>query len=140
MSKPPEKSNEAIEKPADNLSVKALEKFFDFTEKETSFKTEIIAGLTTFMTTAYIVFVQPAVLSQDGMDFGAVLMATCLSAAIATLIMGLYANYPIGVASGMGENFFFVFTAVLGMGFAWQKALGAVFISRGEVIYCPNCF
>lgn len=129
MSKSPEKSNETIKKLADNLSVKAFERFFDFKEKGTSFKTEIIAGLTTFMTMAYIVFVQPAVLSQAGMDFGAVMMATCLSAAIATLIMGLHANYSIGVASGMGENFFFVFTVVLGMGFAWQKALGAVFIS-----------
>jgi adenine/guanine/hypoxanthine permease len=109
--------------------MKALESFFDFKEKGTSFKTEIIADLTTFMTMAYIVFVQLAVLSQAGMDFGDVMMATCLSAVIATLIMGLYANYPIGVASGMRENFFFVFTVVLGMGFAWQKALGAVFIS-----------
>jgi len=124
-----EKSNKAIEKLTDNLGMKALEGFFDFKEKGTSLKTEVIAGLTTFMTMAYIIFVQPAVLAQAGMDFGAVMMATCLSAAIATLVMGLYANYPIGVASGMGENFFFVFTVVLGMGFAWQKALGAVFIS-----------
>ena len=106
-----------------------IENFFGFREKGTSFKTETIAGLTTFMTMAYIIFVQPAVLSQAGMDFGAVMMATCLSAAIATLVMGLYANYPIGVAPAMGENFFFVFTVVLGMGLAWQKALGAVFIS-----------
>lgn len=79
--------------------MKALKRFFDFEEKGTSFKTEIIAGLTTFMTMAYIIFVQPAVLSQAGMDFGAVMMATYLSAAIATLVMGLYAGYPIGVAS-----------------------------------------
>lgn len=118
-----------LEKSKADPSVGAIERFFDFKEKGTSFKTEIIAGLTTFMTMAYIIFVQPAVLSQAGMDFGAVMMATCLSAAFGTLIMGLYANYPIGVAPGMGENFFFVFTVVLGMGFAWQKALGAVFIS-----------
>ncbi|MGH7802343.1 MAG: NCS2 family permease [Thermodesulfobacteriota bacterium] len=109
--------------------MKVIENFFGFREKGTSFKTEAIAGLTTFMTMSYIIFVQPAVLSQAGMDFGAVMMATCLSAAIATLVMGLYANYPIGVAPAMGENFFFVFTVVLGMGLAWQKALGAVFIS-----------
>ncbi|MGH7909667.1 MAG: NCS2 family permease [Thermodesulfobacteriota bacterium] len=109
--------------------MKVIETFFGFREKGTSFKTEAIAGLTTFMTMSYIIFVQPAVLSQAGMDFGAVMMATCLSAAIATLVMGLYANYPIGVAPAMGENFFFVFTVVLGMGLAWQKALGAVFIS-----------
>ncbi len=118
-----------LEKSKADPSIRAIERFFDFKEKGTSFKTEIIAGLTTFMTMAYIIFVQPAVLSQAGMDFGAVMMATCLSAAFGTLIMGLYANYPIGVAPGMGENFFFVFTVVLGMGFAWQKALGAVFIS-----------
>jgi AGZA family xanthine/uracil permease-like MFS transporter len=109
--------------------MKAIERFFGFRENGTSLKTETIAGLTTFMTMAYIIFVQPAVLSQAGMDFGAVMMATFLSSAIATLIMGLYANYPIGVAPGMGENFFFAFTVVLGMGFSWQKALGAVFIS-----------
>jgi AGZA family xanthine/uracil permease-like MFS transporter len=109
--------------------MKAVENFFGFSEKGTSLKTETTAGLTTFMTMAYIIFVQPAVLSQAGMDFGAVMMATCISAAVATLIMGIYANYPIGVAPGMGENFFFVFTVVLGMGLAWQKALGAVFIS-----------
>ncbi|MCI0455310.1 MAG: NCS2 family permease [Candidatus Dadabacteria bacterium] len=109
--------------------MKTLENFFGFNEKGTSLKTETIAGLTTFMTMAYIIFVQPAVLSQAGMEFGAVMMATCISAAVATLIMGIYANYPIGVAPAMGENFFFVFTVVLGMGFAWQKALGAVFIS-----------
>ncbi|MER3448083.1 MAG: guanine permease [Candidatus Dadabacteria bacterium] len=122
-------SKSHLEKSAADSSVGAIERFFGFKEKGASFKTEVIAGLTTFMTMAYIIFVQPAVLSQAGMDFGAVTMATCLSAATGTLIMGLYANYPIGVASGMGENFFFVFTVVLSMGFAWQKALGAVFIS-----------
>ncbi|MFN4227041.1 MAG: NCS2 family permease [Candidatus Ratteibacteria bacterium] len=106
-----------------------LSKYFKFNERNTDIKTEIIAGITTFITMAYIIFVQPAVLSQGGMDFGAVMVATCLSSAIATLIMGLYANYPIALAPGMGENFYFVFTVILGMGIAWQKVLGAVFIS-----------
>ncbi len=106
-----------------------LSKYFKFKEKGTDIKTEIIAGITTFITMAYIIFVQPAILSQGGMDFGAVMVATCLSSAIATLIMGLYANYPIALAPGMGENFYFVFTVILGMGIAWQNVLGAVFIS-----------
>jgi len=106
-----------------------IEKYFKFRERGTDLKTEIIAGITTFITMAYIIFVQPAVLSQGGMDFGAVMVATCFSSAIATLIMGLYANYPIALAPGMGENFYFVYTVILGMGIAWQKVLGAVFIS-----------
>ncbi len=106
-----------------------ISKFFKFEERKTDLRTEIIAGITTFITMAYIIFVQPAVLSQGGMDFGAVMVATCLSSAIATLIMGLYANYPIALAPGMGENFYFVFTVILGMGIVWQKVLGAVFIS-----------
>ncbi|MCM8772020.1 MAG: NCS2 family permease [Candidatus Omnitrophica bacterium] len=109
--------------------MKKILKYFKFEEKNADLKTEIIAGITTFVTMAYIIFVQPAVLSQGGMDFGAVMVATCLSSAIATLIMGLYANYPIALAPGMGENFYFVFTVILGMGIAWQKVLGAVFIS-----------
>jgi AGZA family xanthine/uracil permease-like MFS transporter len=96
--------------------VKAISEYFKFKENKTDIKTEIIAGITTFMTMAYIIFVQPSVLSQGGMDFGAVMVATCLSSAIATLIMGLYANYPIALAHGMGENFYFVFTVILGMG------------------------
>ncbi|MCM8777052.1 MAG: NCS2 family permease [Candidatus Omnitrophica bacterium] len=106
-----------------------IPKFFRFKEIGTDVKTEVIAGLTTFMAMAYIIVVQPAVLSQAGMDFGAVMVATCLSSAIATILMGLYANYPIALAPGMGQNFYFAFTVVLGMGIAWQSALGAVFIS-----------
>lgn len=106
-----------------------LERIFKFKERNTNIRIEIIAGITTFVTMAYIVFVQPSVLSQGGMDFGAVMVATCLSSAIATLIMGLYANYPIALAPGMGENFYFVYTVILGMGIAWQNVLGAVFIS-----------
>ncbi len=106
-----------------------LEKLFRLKEAGTNVRTEAVAGLTTFMAMAYIIFVQPAVLSQAGMDFGAVMVATCLSAFLATLIMGLYANYPIALAPGMGENFYFAFTVILGMGIAWQSALGAIFIS-----------
>ena len=106
-----------------------FEKIFKLKENGTTIQTEIIAGSTTFLSMAYIIFVQPAVLSIAGMDFGSVMMATCLSSAIACIVMALFANYPIALAPGMGENFYFVFTVVLGMGIAWEKALGAVFIS-----------
>ncbi len=105
-----------------------LSRYFRFQELGTNVRTEIIAGVTTFMAMAYIIFVQPAVLSSAGMDFDSVFVATCLSAFIATLMMGIYANYPIALAPGMGENFFFV-SAVLTLGLTWQAALGAVFIS-----------
>lgn len=105
-----------------------LERIFKLRENGTSVKTEVIAGSTTFLTMAYIIFVQPALLSQAGMDFGAVMMATCLSSAFACLVMAFLANYPIALAPGMGENFYFVFV-VMGMGVAWETALGAVFIS-----------
>ena len=117
-----------------------LDTFFRLSENKTTVRTEVMAGLTTFLTMSYIIVVQPAVLSGNmfgkptGMDFGAVMVATCLSAALATAIMGLYARYPIAQAPGMGENFFFVFSAIpaaAAAGFAnpWQVALGAVFIS-----------
>lgn len=102
---------------------------FKLVQHDTNIKTEMLAGLTTFMTMAYVIFVQPQVLGAAGMDHGAVMVATCLAAAIGSVIMGLLANYPIGVAPGMGENFFFTYTVVLGMGIAWQKGLGIVFIS-----------
>jgi AGZA family xanthine/uracil permease-like MFS transporter len=105
-----------------------ISRYFRFQELGTNIRTETIAGVTTFMAMAYIIFVQPAVLSAAGMDFDSVFVATCLSAFIATLIMGVYANYPIALAPGMGENFFFV-SAVLTLGLTWQAALGAVFIS-----------
>ena len=89
----------------------------------------MLAGLTTFLTMAYIVFVQPAVLSAAGMDFGAVMVATCLSTAIATALMALLANYPIAVAPAMGHNFFFAYSVVVGMKVPWQVALGAVAIA-----------
>ncbi|MGE4056557.1 MAG: NCS2 family permease [Vicinamibacterales bacterium] len=106
-----------------------LERQFALAANGTTVRTEVLAGITTFMTMAYIVFVQPAVLSAAGMDFGAVMVATCLSTAFATLLMGLTANYPIGVAPAMGHNFFFAYSVVLGMQVPWQVALGAVFIA-----------
>jgi AGZA family xanthine/uracil permease-like MFS transporter len=105
-----------------------LEKLFRIRQHGSAVQTEILGGLTTFMTMSYIVFVNPAVLSQTGMDFGAVLTATCLAAGIGTWAMGLAANYPIALAPGMGENFFFL-TAVVGMGLSWEVALAAVFAS-----------
>jgi adenine/guanine/hypoxanthine permease len=106
-----------------------LQKLFKLKEHNTDLKTEIVAGITTFMTLSYIIFVQPTVLSACGMDFGAVLVATCVASAISTFLMGVYANYPVALAPGMGQNFFFAYTVVLKMGIPWEKALGAVFIS-----------
>jgi len=106
-----------------------IDRFFLLTENKTDIPTEIRAGLATFLTASYIIFVQPAVLAQTGMDFGAVMTATCLSAALGCLIMGLWANYPIALAPGMGLNFYFTYTIVLGQGVAWETALGAVFCS-----------
>ena len=105
-----------------------LERLFKLRANGTSVRTELLGGVTTFMTMAYIIFVNPSLLSQTGMDFEAVMVATCLSAGIATWVMGLAANYPIALAPGMGENFFFV-SVVVGMGISWQVALAAVFVS-----------
>lgn len=106
-----------------------MNKFFRLAENQTSLKQETIAGLTTFFTMAYIIFVNPAILSKTGMDFNSVLLATCISAGVGTLVMGLLANYPFAQAPGMGLNAYFTFTVVLGMGYTWQQALAAVFIS-----------
>lgn len=106
-----------------------LESFFKLKEQGTNVKTEVIAGFTTFLTMAYIVFVNPSILALTGMDFNAVFVATCLAAALGTAIMALVANYPIALAPGMGLNAYFTFTVVQGMGVPWQTALGAVFIS-----------
>jgi AGZA family xanthine/uracil permease-like MFS transporter len=105
-----------------------MDKFFGLTAKGTTVRTEIIAGLTTFFTMAYIIFVNPAILSNTGMDAGGVFVATAVAAAIGTLIMALVANVPYATAPGMGLNAFFTFTVVFGMGFAWQEALAMVFI------------
>lgn len=106
-----------------------LEKLFKLSENKTNIQTEILAGVTTFLTMAYIIFVNPSILSQAGMDHGAVFVATCLAAAIGCFIMGFYANYPIAQAPGMGLNAFFTYSVVLGMGHTWQVALAAVFCS-----------
>jgi adenine/guanine/hypoxanthine permease len=106
-----------------------LEKYFELKEQGTSVRTEVIAGVTTFLTMSYIIFVNPAILSSTGMDRDAVFVATCLAAAIGSLIMAVVARWPIGMAPGMGLNAFFAFTVVGAMGFTWQQALGAVFIS-----------
>jgi len=105
-----------------------LDRRFGISERKSSLRTEVIAGITTFMTMAYIIFVNPAILSEAGMDFGAVMTATCLASAIGTLIMGLYANYPFALAPGMGLNAFFAFTVVIGMKVSWQTALAAVLL------------
>ena len=106
-----------------------LDSYFKLGEHGTTVKREVLAGCTTFLTMAYITFVNPAILSDTGMDFGAVFVATCVAAAFGTLVMGLYANYPIALAPGMGLNAFFTYGVVLGLGYAWQTALGAVFLS-----------
>lgn len=106
-----------------------LDKQFGLTASGTSVRTEVIAGITTFLTMAYIIFVNPDILSTTGMDRNAVFVATCLAAAIGSAVMALWANWPIGMAPGMGLNAFFAFTVVGTLGFSWQQALGAVFIS-----------
>ncbi|WP_237448734.1 NCS2 family permease [Pantoea sp. Seng] len=106
-----------------------LEKLFKLKAHNTTVRTEIIAGITTFLAMAYILFVNPSILGATGMDKGAVFVATCLAAAIGCVLMGLIANYPIALAPGMGLNAFFTYTVVLHMGYTWQIALGAVFLS-----------
>jgi AGZA family xanthine/uracil permease-like MFS transporter len=106
-----------------------LERLFAIRAQGSTVVTEVLAGITTFLTMAYIIIVNPAILSQAGMDHGAVFAATCLAAALGCLMMGLVANYPIALAPGMGLNAYFTYTVVLGMGHSWQVALGAVFLS-----------
>jgi len=106
-----------------------LNRFFKLEENRTTVRTELLGGLTTFMTMSYIIFVQPAILAQAGMDRGAVMTATCLASAAATLLMGLLANYPIAQAPAMGHNIFFAVIVCGSMGYSWKIALGAIFIS-----------
>lgn len=106
-----------------------LERYFEFQELGADWRTEILAGVTTFMTMAYIVFVNPAILHETGMPLAAVTAATCLSAAIGSFLMGGLARYPIALAPGMGLNAYFTYSVVKGMGIPWQAALGAVFLS-----------
>lgn len=106
-----------------------LDRLFDLTARGTTVRTEVLAGATTFMTMAYIILVNPSILSQAGLPAAGVAAATCLAAGVGCLIMGLLANYPIALAPGMGLNAYFTFTVVLGMGVPWRVALGLVFIS-----------
>jgi AGZA family xanthine/uracil permease-like MFS transporter len=116
-----------------------LDRYFGLTQSGTTVRTEFIAGLTTFLTMVYIVFVNPAILSKTGMDHGAVFVATCIAAAVSTAVMALYANYPIALAPGMGLNAFFAFTVVLTYKYTWQQALAAVFCS-GVIFFLISVF
>ncbi|MFO7552121.1 MAG: NCS2 family permease [Haliea sp.] len=106
-----------------------LERFFRLSEHDTTVRTELIAGATTFVTMAYIIFVNPQMMAAAGMDPQAAFVATCLASALACYLMGLYANWPVGLAPGMGLNAFFTYTVVADMGYSWQVALGAVFLA-----------
>jgi adenine/guanine/hypoxanthine permease len=106
-----------------------LERVFHLTENKTTVRRELLAGLTTFMTMAYVVVVNPRILAEGGMPVEGVLFATCISAALATLVMGLWANYPIALAPGMSLNAYFTYSIVIGRGIPWQTALGVVFLS-----------
>jgi len=103
-----------------------LNDYFKLEANGTNVRTEVIAGITTFLTMAYIIFVNPSILSQTGMDFGAVFVATCLAAAFGSAFMGLFANYPIALAPGMGLNAYFTFAVAKTLGYSWETALGAV--------------
>mgnify|MGYP001408902420 FL=1 len=106
-----------------------IARFFKLQENQTNIRTEILAGFTTFITMGYIIFVNPQIMAAAGMDYGASFVTTCLVAAIACILMGVYANWPIGLAPGMGLNAFFTYTVVGEMGYSWQVALGAVFLA-----------
>ena len=106
-----------------------LEKIFNLKTNNTSLKREILAGITTFVTMSYIIFVNPQMMAESGMDYGASFVGTCIAASLACFFMGLYANWPVGLAPGMGLNAFFTYTVVGGMGYPWEIALGAVFWS-----------
>ena len=112
-----------------NLSSGVIERLFKLSENHTTFRTEVLAGITTFLTMCYIIIVNPLILAETGMDHGAVFVATCLAAAIGCLVMGMIANYPIALAPGMGLNAYFTYSVCLGMGVPWQTALAAVFVS-----------
>src|SRR5580700_11844181 len=105
------------------------ERYFEFAALGTNWKTELLAGVTTFMTMAYIIFVNPSILHEAGMPAAGVTAATCLAAAVGSLLMGAFARYPIALAPGMGLNAYFTYSVVKGMGVDWHVALGAVFLS-----------
>src|SRR5262245_44683832 len=117
----------------------ALDRYFGLAQQGTDVRTEFIAGVTTFLTMVYIIFVNPIILGKAGMDQGAVFVATCLAAAVSTMVMALYANYPIALAPGMGINAFFAFTVVLTYKYTWQQALAAVFCS-GVLFFLISVF
>ena len=119
--------------------VRGLDRYFGLSGQGTDVRTEFIAGVTTFLTMVYIVFVNPTILGKTGMDQGAVFVATCVAAAVSTLVMALYANYPIALAPGMGINAFFAFTVVLTYKYTWQQALAAVFCS-GVLFFLISVF
>lgn len=112
-----------------NQSTGILDRLFHLSENNTTVKRECLAGLTTFVSMAYILFVNPIILGDAGMDAGAVFTATALSAIIGCLLMGFLANYPIAIAPGLGDNAFFTYSVVLAMGIPWQQAMGGVFIA-----------
>ncbi len=116
-----------------------LDRLFGLSKSGSNLRTEFVAGLITFLTMVYIVFVNPEILGNAGMDKGAVFVATCTAAAASTLMMAFYANYPIALAPGMGLNAFFSFTVVLTMKFTWQQALAAVFCS-GVIFFLISIF
>lgn len=116
-----------------------LDRYFGLSQRGTDVRTEFIAGVTTFLTMVYIIFVNPIILGKAGMDQGAVFVATCIAAAVSTLVMALYANYPIALAPGMGINAFFAFTVVLTYKYTWQQALAAVFCS-GVLFFLISVF
>jgi AGZA family xanthine/uracil permease-like MFS transporter len=128
-------------KPADKpASERSLpDRYFGLTQSGTDVRTELVAGITTFLTMVYIVFVNPQILGNAGMDKGAVFVATCLAAAVSSLVMAFYANYPIALAPGMGLNAFFAFTVVLGYKYTWQQALAGVFCS-GVLFFLISVF
>ena len=119
---------------AEAKSATALDRYFGLTQQGTDVRTEFIAGVTTFLTMVYIVFV-----GKTGMDQGAVFVATCIAAAVSTFVMALYANYPLALAPGMGINAFFAFTVVLTYNYTWQQALAAVFCS-GVLFFLISVF
>jgi hypothetical protein len=125
-----EQGGERLQAPAETSGLASvLDRTFGLTAAGSSVPTELRAGLATFLTMAYIMFVNPAILEKAGMDHGAVFVATCLAAALSPAIMGLYANYPIALAPGMGLNAYFAFTMVPELGGNWQLALALVFLS-----------
>lgn len=111
------------------MRFRLVERIFHVKENQTTVRRELLAGLTTFMTMAYVVIVNPQILAESGMPVDGVLFATCISSAVATLVMGLWANYPITLAPGMSLNAYFTYSIVLGRGAPWKTALGVVFLS-----------